>query len=79
MATRFRECLPPCERTRPILCLTSAELDRLAQLAEVTRCSFSEMVEMVVRDWLTTDLEQLAEMGQAHSYPSPRVDYGVGE
>ncbi len=72
MVRRFRECPSPSERSRPILCFTTQEMDRIAQLAEVGRCSWSEMVEQIVRDWLTTDLEQLAELnGKAHYSPSP--------
>lgn len=76
MVTRFRNCGGGCERSRPILCLSHVEMDRVAQLAEVTRCSWSEMVEWIVRDWLTTDLEQLAEM-KGNSYYSP-PPYGIG-
>lgn len=79
MVKHFRDCGGGCERSRPILCLTTREMERVSQLAEVTGCSWSEMIESILRDWLTTDLEQLADMKGGSYYALPPFGVGVGQ
>jgi hypothetical protein len=78
-ALRFRRLGPGLVQCRPILHLTEAEQNRLDQLAEVSDWSFSEVVEMIVRDWLEQDMAELADLGDSHSYPPPRHGVGFGQ